>query len=237
MSLDVGTRMFSGLELNTEMTSRVGQGAASPTFTGTTTVDTLVAGATTTTTLGVTTFTASSTVTLSPASKNIAISPSGTGTVTISPVGALTVNPTAASTIDNASIGVTTPLAGKFTTLTATGLITGTTYIDQSVGNALSGAGTLVSDATQLAKQINNVTTAASGTGVILPLVSAAGIGGIVIVNNAGANALKVYGAGSDTIDGVAAGTGVALTNGKRAMYIPVAAATWISAQLGVVSA
>lgn len=62
-----------------------------------------------------TTLTASSTVTLSPASHNVAISPTGTGTVTI--------NPATASAIDNASIGVTTPLAGKFTTLTATGAV------------------------------------------------------------------------------------------------------------------
>lgn len=67
-----------------------------------------------------TTLTASSTVTLSPASKNVTVSPSGTGTVTISPVGALTINPTAASTINNTSVGVTTAAAGKFTTFTAT---------------------------------------------------------------------------------------------------------------------
>ena len=62
-----------------------------------------------------TTLTASSTVTLSPASHNVAISPTGTGTVTI--------NPATASAIDNATLGVTTPLAVKSTTLTATGAV------------------------------------------------------------------------------------------------------------------
>jgi hypothetical protein len=47
----------------------------------------------------------------------IAISPTGTGTVAISPAGALTVNPTTASTMNNVAIGGTTPLAGTFTTL------------------------------------------------------------------------------------------------------------------------
>jgi hypothetical protein len=46
-------------------------------------------------------------LTASPANKNIAISPTGTGTVTI--------NPATASTMNNVAIGGTTPLAGTFT--------------------------------------------------------------------------------------------------------------------------
>jgi hypothetical protein len=67
-----------------------------------------------------TTLTATSTVTLSPASANVAISPTGSGTVTISPAGALTINPTAASTIDNTAIGNTTAAAGNFSSIGAT---------------------------------------------------------------------------------------------------------------------
>jgi|MesohylFT_1024984.scaffolds.fasta_scaffold01402_2 hypothetical protein len=78
-------------------------------------------GATTPATGAFTTLTASSTVTLSPASANIAISPTGTGTVTISPAGALTINPTAASTINNTSIGVTTADLGYFTGIAGLG--------------------------------------------------------------------------------------------------------------------
>lgn len=79
-----------------------------------------------------TTVDATGAVTLSPASAAVAISPTGTGTVAISPAGALTINPTAASTIDNASIGVTTPAAGKFTTITSAtdGAITLTSQTD-----------------------------------------------------------------------------------------------------------
>ena len=77
-------------------------------------------GSTTASTGAFTTLGASSTVTLSPASANVAISPTGTGTVTISPAGALTINPTAASTINNTSIGATTATTGRFTTVTST---------------------------------------------------------------------------------------------------------------------
>lgn len=148
---------------------------------------------------------------------------------------ALVANGVAQATITtggiNGILGGTTPAAVSATSITSS------TYIDQSMGNALSAAGTTRADATQLAKQINQVTTAAAGTGVILPASATAGIGAVVIVFNAGANALQVYGSGSDTIDGVAGSTGVPLTNAKRCIYILVAANTWISAQLGVVSA
>jgi len=76
-------------------------------------------GSTTASTGVFTTLAATAAVTLSPANAAVAISPTGTGTVTISPTGALIINPTAASTINNTSIGVTTPAAGSFTTLTA----------------------------------------------------------------------------------------------------------------------
>ena len=57
---------------------------------------------------------------INPANAAVAISPTGTGTVTISPAGALTINPTTASTINNASIGATTALTGRFTSVTTT---------------------------------------------------------------------------------------------------------------------
>jgi hypothetical protein len=63
-------------------------------------------------------------ININPANAAVAISPTGTGTVAISPAGALTVNPTAASTMNNVAIGGTTPLAGAFTTLSATGVAT-----------------------------------------------------------------------------------------------------------------
>lgn len=123
------------------------------------------------------------------------------------------------------ALGATTPAAANVT------------YLRQSTGNALTAVGTNRATSLALTNAINNITTAASGTGATLPASADVGIGGSVIVFNAGANAAQIYGAGSDTIDGVAAATGVPLTNAKRAIFICVAANTFISAQLGVVSA
>jgi hypothetical protein len=97
--------------------SGTGKAVIGPATAGT--LDNMAIGGTTPLAGKFTTLTATDAVTLSPASHNIAISPTGTGTVTISPAGALTINPTAASTINNTSIGVTTPAAGKFTTITS----------------------------------------------------------------------------------------------------------------------
>lgn len=114
------------------------------------------------------------------------------------------------------------------------GSATITNYLNESVGNGLTAAGTTRADALQLAKQVNRVTTAAAGTGVILPVGV---VGMIIYVFNAGANPIKVYASASETIDGTAGSTGVTLTNALRCTYTYVAANTWISAQLGVVSA
>lgn len=109
-------------------------------------------------------------------------------------------------------------------------------YHKVSTANALTAAGTTRTDAFQLAAQLNNVTTAAASTGVILPASATIGIGSIIYLFNAGANAIKVYAAGSDTIDTIAGVTGVSLTNANRCMYMLVAANTFISAKMGVVS-
>ncbi len=134
----------------------------------------------------------------------------------------------ATGSMDGYVIGGSAAAAGTFTNATATG------YFLRSVGNALTAAGTTRADALQLAKEVNNITTAAGSTGVILPVGV---IGMRVTIFNAGASVIKVYGSGSDTIDTVAGSTGVSLTNAKRCDYFFVAANTWISSQLGVISA
>jgi hypothetical protein len=107
-------------------------------------------------------------------------------------------------------------------------------YFLRSVGNALTATGTTRADALQLAKEVNRLTTVAASTGVILPV----GVVGMRIrIFHAGASPVKVYASASETIDGVAGATGVTLTNALRCEYEFVAANTWISAQLGVVSA
>jgi hypothetical protein len=60
---------------------------------------------------------------MNPANANIQISPTGTGT--------LTVNPATAGTMNNMAIGGSTPLAGAFTTLSATSTVS----VNGSVGS------------------------------------------------------------------------------------------------------
>lgn len=147
-------------------------------------------------------------------------------------VGIFTASPTVPLDVTGAILGSTTITAG--TALASGTTNTAGTYFLNSVGNALTAAGTDRATALQLAKGVNNVTTAAASTGVVLPV----GVVGMqIIIENAGANPIKVYASASETIDTVAGATGVTLTNAKRCMYLYVAANTWISAQLGVVSA
>ena len=129
---------------------------------------------------------------------------------------------------------ISTPITVNRATGTVTLLNSTSAYALSSVGNALTAVGTNRATALQLAKQVNNVTTAAAGTGVILPVGV---IGMVITVYNNGANAIKVYASASETVDTVAGATGVTLTNALRCQYTYVAANTWISAQLGVISA
>ena len=145
------------------------------------------------------------------------------------------------ATINGSVIGGVTPAAATFTTVSGTAFtgtyFTASEFFDESVGNALTAAGTTRADALALTAAVNNITTAGLNTGAVLPASATIGVGGHVIIYNAGANPIKVYGAGSDTIDGTAGSTGVTLTNSKRCEYRVVAANTIISAQLGVTSA
>ncbi len=135
------------------------------------------------------------------------------------------------STSVNGVLGAVTPAAATVTSLTATA------YVNGSVGNGLTAIGANRGGALQLAKQFNNVTTAATGTGVLLP-VGVVGMEIWVFVDGGvAAAAVQVYASGSETIDTVTGSTGVPLTKGLRAIFKFVAANTWISAQLGVISA
>jgi len=80
---------------------------------------------------------ANDTVTLSPSNKNVTLSPTGTGTVTISPAGSLTLSP-GSGTISNMSISGST---GSFTNLSASG--TFSYNGNGTLGNATSDSHTM----------------------------------------------------------------------------------------------
>lgn len=81
-----------------------------------------------------TTLTASSTVTLSPPNANVVLSPTGTGTVTVSPA--------TAGTLNNVSIGATTASTGAFTTLSASSTVSGTGFTNYLASPAAIGTTT-----------------------------------------------------------------------------------------------
>jgi hypothetical protein len=93
---------------------------------------------------------------------------------------------------------------------------------------AHSGGGQ--SSAYQLSKVVSIVgTVGTAADSVKLPAPSK--VGQIAIVHNgAASNSMQVYGSGTDTINGVATGTGVAQAAGKMAIYVATStgtAATW----------
>lgn len=103
------------------------------------------------------------------------------------------------------------------------------TEIYQDTITAFAGGGQ--ASATLLAAENNRITTVATiGDSVKLP-ASAAGMS-IVVVNH-GANAMQVYGSGTDTVDDVATATGVAQMNGSVALYYCVTAGAWYSNGIG----
>lgn len=96
---------------------------------------------------------------------------------------------------------------------TATGLLlAGAGFVSATT----SAAGTTQGDGTALTRDLNIMTTVASGTGVILPAITALRT---VIVYNNGANTLKIYGASTDFIGTVAGSTGVTLAVGAVAIF------------------
>ncbi len=68
-------------------------------------------------------------------------------------------------------------------------------------------------------------TVAAPADSIVLP--ASAGAGKSHVVMNSGANSLQIYGLATDTINGVAAATGVAIPAGKAAVLVDYAAGKW----------
>lgn len=89
-------------------------------------------------------------------------------------------------------------------------------------------AGGTQAAALALVSVVNRVTVVGTAADSVKLPPSTPGMS-ILIINDAAANALQVFGAGTDTIDGVATATGVALTAAKRAWFICATAGAWQS--------
>lgn len=102
--------------------------------------------------------------------------------------------------------------------------LSGAIFSAQSGLTALSGGGR--TGAVVLAYANNQfATVAADNDSCVLP-PSYAGLE--VFVENDGAHSLQVFGNGTDTINGTAGATGVALTSGSTAMYRCIVAGKWL---------
>lgn len=121
--------------------------------------------------------------TASPINANVAISPTGTGTVTISPAGALTINPTAASTINNTSIGASTRSTGAFTTLAANNAVTFTA----GTASSSTATGTLVvTGGVGVSGQVTATTFSGNHTGGSGSFTTLAASGAVTFTQNTG---------------------------------------------------
>ena len=98
----------------------------------------------------------------------------------------------------------------------------------ESVGEGLTAhAGGGQASAFLCPALINRFTTVATA-GDSAKLPPSQGITGATIVTiNAGASAMQVFGFGTDTINGVASGTGVSVAAGKTAAFFTTLAGTW----------
>jgi len=96
------------------------------------------------------------------------------------------------------------------------------TGVVNTVAAAVSAAGTVITDATDLTAIMNNITVVAVGSGVQLPVVA---IGVTVFVKNTGANALLVYpSSGADSINLAAGGASVSLAAGSTGVFTRITA-------------
>lgn len=94
------------------------------------------------------------------------------------------------------------------------------------VASTLTATGTTNANALRLSAVVNEVTTTAAGTGVLLPPIEP---GASVYVHNAGANALLVYpGTTGAQINALTATTGgFSVAAAGKALFVAVSATRW----------
>lgn len=104
---------------------------------------------------------------------------------------------------------------------------TGAISVQGNVATGLTAhAGGGQASALKLTAAVNRVDTVATAAdSVALPAPSFVGQQ-VIVINNAASNSMQVFGSGTDTINGVATGTGVAQAAGKTAIYQAVTTGT-----------
>jgi filamentous hemagglutinin len=134
------------------------------------------------------------------------------------------------SAVGNANILVVTGTGVNVAgTLNASGNVNGanvvvTSYHIRSINGAVSAAGTAQGDATALTKEINVVSTVATGAGVVLPTAVA---GMVLIINNTSANTLNVYPASGGAVNSGSANAAYSHTSGASIQYYATSGTQW----------
>jgi hypothetical protein len=123
----------------------------------------------------------------------------------------------------NASTGTLTLGTGTGGNISGANIISAS-YFDFGTTDAITAAGSTQGTATVLTTAINNVTTVAASTGVILP---AANPGLRVVIRNGGANALNVYPNTSNTINAAAINVAYSLAVGGTIEFICMTSTGW----------
>ena len=134
---------------------------------------------------------------------------------------------TAGTVTTNAQPNITS--VGTLTSMTSTGNVQGanviaTAYHIRSVGVSISAAGTVQANATALTKEINVVSTVASGSGVVLPTAVA---GMVLTITNTSANSLLVYPAVNGIINTQAANASYTQSSGATLQFIAPSSTQW----------
>ena len=144
-------------------------------------------------------------------------------------VGALTGAATTAGTVTTAAQPNITS-TGTLTSLTVSGNITAqanvtmTGYVIRSVGTGISAAGSTQGTATAITKEMNVVSTVATGAGVVLPTAVA---GMVISITNTSANALLVYPATSAAINTGSANAAYSQSAGATLQFIAPTTTQW----------
>jgi hypothetical protein len=107
----------------------------------------------------------------------------------------------------------------------------GALVYEASADNLTAHAAGGQANALQLTNELNRISTVATaGDSVKLP---ASGNGLTVIVENAGANSMQVFGSGTDQINGAAAATGISQMPNSVVIYTCYTAGNWFANGLG----
>ena len=97
-------------------------------------------------------------------------------------------------------------------------------YFIRSVATSISAAGSTQGTGTVLAKEFNQVSTVASGAGVVLPV----GVPGLAItITNSSVNSLLVYPASGASINALATNVGYSQATLSTIQYITLTGTLW----------